>query len=438
MMDGFELARRGFRHRLSSYLIMTVLVAFIISGYLVVASYWKDVSQVSVGTAEPMDFPYLKTTVVYAYYSNPPVSPDEEVPPPRKYVPLFNETELGRIEDLAGVTGLSVALSQESFSRYGNRELLSIEPQAPLWGDIDLVEGRLPENPKEILVPAELRKSGLEIGSRLTLKKPQTVLPRQYAQDPIIKTVQDPEPISSVAVVGVYEPRNTLISGYVGYLTVNRVDSYPERDPRSVEMDWPVPNTIFLGLEDPSKARSILAVWKSLYRDLPGTEISIIPPPKTSWMSDLPSVLMHEATGAMAAPVYANTFNAFALGAIGVFASMFTAFLDRRRELGIMKTVGIDGSKTSFTIALEVSFTGVLGTALGIVLALAITGTESGLKGITGNPITIPLSVMFLGMLVTGFLLVSATYIPRAMAKQGTVMELLQGRSIPIFRKTQT
>jgi hypothetical protein len=436
MRDGLDLAWHGFRHKLVSYLIMTLLVAFTVAGYLIVASYWRDATLVSVATAEPLNFPYLKTTVVYAYYANPPISPDEEFPPPRKYAPLFNETELERIRNIRGVTSLSVALSQECFSRYGHHELLSIEPDAPLWSDIDLIEGRLPQTSGEILVPESLFLSGATIGTQMRLQKPATVFPRQYMKDPIIEDVPDPEPVTWELVVGVYRPKNPMISGYIGYLPVNRVDSFPTENPRSISMDWPVPNTIFLGLKDPDKASAVLIYWKSLYRDLPGTEVPIIPPPKTSWMPDLPSTLMELATGEIAAPVYTNTLNAFGLGSIGIFAAMFTSFLDRRRELGIMKTVGMDDGHTAATVSLEVVFAGILGTLLGITLALVTS--QGFLTGITGNFIRLPWDIVLMGLLVTSAILLAATYVPRAMARQGTVMELLHGRNIPIFRKRQT
>ncbi len=435
-MDGLDLARHGFRHRLVSYLIMTLLVAFTVAGYLVVGSYWRDATMVSVATAEPLDFPYLKTTVVYAYYTNPPMSPDEEFPPPRKYAPIFNEAELERIRDIGGVTGLSVALSQECFSKYGHQEILSIEPHAPLWNDIDLIQGRLPQGPGEILVPETLASSGAAIGTRIRLQKPAVILPKQYTQDPVIKDVPDPKPLSWELIVGVYRPRTTVISGYVGYLPVNRVDSFPTENPKSIVMDWPVPNAIFLGLKDPAKAPSVLVYWESLYRDFPGTEIPIIPPPKTSWMPDLPATLMQLATGEIATPVFTNTLHAFALGAIGIFASMFTTFLDRRRELGIMKTVGMDDGHTAVTVSLEVVFTGGLGTALGILMSFAIT--KGFLTGITGNFIEVPWDTVLMGIAVTSAVLLAATYVPRAMAKQGTVMELLHGRNIPIFRRRET
>jgi len=153
---------------------------------------------------------------------------------------------------------------------------------------------------------------------------------------------------------------------------------------------------------------------------------------KAEWLPTLAEDLMRGATGAVATPLFANTMNAFSLGAIGIFAAMFTSFLDRRKELGIMKTVGIDNNHTSGAVSMEVVFSGVLGTLLGIAAAQVIA--TYFLKGVSGNAIRIEAGAVLIGAAVSGVILLASTYIPRAMAKQGTVMELLYGRNIPIVR----
>jgi ABC-type antimicrobial peptide transport system permease subunit len=169
-----------------------------------------------------------------------------------------------------------------------------------------------------------------------------------------------------------------------------------------------------------------------MYRDFPGADPPLIPPVKVEWSPALPEVMVQIATGEVATPVFTNTATAFGLGAIGIFASMFLSFLDRRRDLGIMKTLGIDNRQTAWIVSVEVVFSGVLGTLLGIVTAAIITGYY--LKGISGHSIAIPWTAVVAGAGVSSLILYVATYVPRAMAHQGTVMELLYGRPIPIYR----
>lgn len=407
---------------------MALLVSFTVAGYLVVSSYWRDAAAVSIAAAEPLDFPYIKATTMFAYWTNPPTSPDEEFPPPRRYAPVYNDAHLREIASIRGVESLSVTLEQTAFSRFGNTPLLSIEPDAQLWQALVLVSGRLPQNPSEVIIPETFLS--VTVGETISVKVVETVMPRTYRVDGLLRFTADPQPLKELTIVGAYKPLS-MISGLVGYLPVNRVDSYPEANPREVKMDWPVPNTIFLHLTDPAMAGSVSSSWFGMYLDYPGAQPPLIPPQKVEWHPSLTEDLMRQAASQVATPVFSNTAQAFTLGAIGIFAAMFVSILDRRKELGIMKTVGIDNNNTAAAISLEVVLAGALGTVLGVLMAQA---AGHYLRGVSGNPIIIPVGSILGGAAVSTVILFAATYIPRAMAKQGTVMELLYGRAIPIVR----
>lgn len=433
MQDMMELSSRGFRQKLCTYLIMTVLVAFTVAGYLVVTSYWRDAAAVSTATAQPLDFPYAKATVLFAYWTNPPMTADEEFPPPRKYAPVWNDDHLGEIRKIPDILGLSVALEQNAFSRFGSGTLLSLEAGAPMWQDLDLISGSLPQNPSQVLVPSDFVDAGAKIGQELTVKVAEGIMPRLYRKDSTLVDSPDPAPLKRLTVTGVYEPASIMISGLIGYIPVNRVDDYPTTDPKKVTMDWPVPNTVFLHLANPARAGVVLSNWRGLYPEFPGADPPLIPPVKVEWTPDLPELMVLQAVREIATPVSTNTAGAFGLGAIGIFASMFVSFLDRRKDLGIMKTLGIDNSRTAATVSLETVFAGILGTVFGILAATAVT--RFYLKGVSGNLISIPWSVILAGGAVSSSILIAATYVPRMMARQGTVMELLHGRAIPIYRQ---
>ncbi len=431
MNDMIEIAQKGFRQKMGAYLVMTLLVAFTVAGYLVVSSYWRDATAVSTAAAEPLDFPYIKATTLFAYWTNPPMSRDEEFPPPRKYAPVFNDAHLREISQIPGVLDLSVAMEQTAFSKFGSTSLLSIEPGAPLWQALTVTSGRLPENTSEILVPEQFVAAGAKVGQVLKVKVAGSVMPKNYRVDSSLVEGVDPVPLKDLTVVGIYKSKS-MMSGLVSYLPVNRVSDYPQTNPGKVTMSWPVPNTIFLHLSDPAKAQSVSSSWFGMYRDYPGAEPPLIPPMKVEWTPTLPEDMVRTAAGEVATPLYANLVNAFSLGAIGIFASMFISFLDRRKELGIMKTVGIDNSHTAGAVSVEVVFSGALGTIAGILAAAGVTTFL--LKGVSGNAISIPIGAVVAGIVVSAGVLAGATYVPRAMARQGTVMELLYGRPIPIIR----
>ena len=56
------------------------------------------------------------------------------------------------------------------------------------------------------------------------------------------------------------------------------------------------------------------------------------------------------------------------------------------------------------------------------------------LHGISGNPLHISPGNLILGTVLSALILSGAAYVPRSMAKQGTVIELLHEKHIPIFR----
>lgn len=426
--DAMDLAKKGFRQKFGSYAIMTLLVAFTITGSLVLSAYLGDASKATQAMVEPLNFPYLKGTVTFAYFTNPPEDPETEFPAPAVYAPLFNDKELDRIRNLRDVQSLSIALSQDCFSKYGHKELLRIEEGAPLWDDIVLKAGRLPESDYEILVPEDMAEAGATIGSTLLIKKPERVIPKQTMGDRVVQDTPDPEVSVVVEVVGLYEPTSPVISGILGHLPVNRVEThpYPAKDPKVITMDWPVPNTIFLSLAKPSNSQTVASFWTWLY---PAT-YPYICPVKEFLHPNAPEALMFLATSQMTGPLFSNAANSFFLGGIGIFTAMFLSFLDRRRELGIMKTVGIDSRTTARTVSLEIVFTGVGGTVIGVLAAYAIAGQLEGVAG----ALNIPWTNVVSGMFVASLILVAATFVPRAMAVQGTVMELLNQRAIPIFR----
>ena len=76
-----------------------------------------------------------------------------------------------------------------------------------------------------------------------------------------------------------------------------------------------------------------------------------------------------------------STFTAFLAGiagislfvaAITILNNMYTAVMERRREIGTMKALGMDSSQVLITFSIEAGILGLLGGALGITIGLAI------------------------------------------------------------------
>ncbi|MDP7080103.1 MAG: ABC transporter permease [Candidatus Undinarchaeales archaeon] len=76
-----------------------------------------------------------------------------------------------------------------------------------------------------------------------------------------------------------------------------------------------------------------------------------------------------------------STFTAFLAGiagislfvaAITILNNMYTAVMERRREIGTMKALGMDSSQVLITFSIEAGILGLLGGALGIAIGLGI------------------------------------------------------------------
>ena len=171
--------------------------------------------------------------------------------------------------------------------------------------------------------------------------------------------------------------------------------------------------------------------WTNLYPEMPEAPFPMNPPVKVQWGPDLPENLMRMATSEVATPLFVNTMNAFSLGAIGIFASMFMSFLDRRKELGIMKTVGIDNART-------------VGCEHEVILRSARHDSRDHRRNCNNNLLYhrnlgerrhYPLRNTGDRRVLAGAILSRSDICTNAMARQGTVMELLYERSIPLVRK---
>ena len=76
-----------------------------------------------------------------------------------------------------------------------------------------------------------------------------------------------------------------------------------------------------------------------------------------------------------------DTFSAFLAGigsislfvaAITILNNMYTAVMERRREIGTMKSLGMDSSQVLVSFSIEAAVLGLLGGVLGVALGLTI------------------------------------------------------------------
>ena len=111
------------------------------------------------------------------------------------------------------------------------------------------------------------------------------------------------------------------------------------------------------------------------------------------------------------------------VGSLGIMNSMYTAVLERRKEIGIMKSIGATNTMIRFLFLIESGIIGLIGSFLGVLVGVTIAkliqffATASGLFALN-----IPLNPWILGMgllfgLVVGMI---SGYLP---AKQASLLQ---------------
>ncbi len=117
------------------------------------------------------------------------------------------------------------------------------------------------------------------------------------------------------------------------------------------------------------------------------------------------------------------------VGAIGIINTMFTAVLERRREIGIMKSIGGRNRDIFALFLVESGLIGTVGGAIGILLGeLAVLGGIQGLESVLGTVIEPQTNfILIIGALIASFLLgAAAGVIPALQAAKMNPVDALR------------
>ena len=109
---------------------------------------------------------------------------------------------------------------------------------------------------------------------------------------------------------------------------------------------------------------------------------------------------------------------------IGIFTLMLLAFLDRRRDLAVMKTLGLTSGQVALLMYLEVAVLGALGLGLGLLL---LAGGIGPLRAYSGGDYRLSAWIVASGAALSLLALVVSVWLPIAMARLATVANLLGG-----------
>ncbi len=116
---------------------------------------------------------------------------------------------------------------------------------------------------------------------------------------------------------------------------------------------------------------------------------------------------------------------------LGVGTFNLLSFMDGRRELALLKSMGLRPGEMGGLFVIESLLTGLLGIGAGLI-------TVSVLDGWTMLPIEVTWPLIGRMTFLCFLAFAAATAAPFILAKKGSVNELLFGRPIPLIRRTVT
>jgi hypothetical protein len=193
----------------------------------------------------------------------------------------------------------------------------------------------------------------------------------------------------------------------------------------------PRPNALLVWTRTPAAARSLATVLELEY-GAPGR-------PYTQRMDDA-YVLVASTPAAFGGQVLAQTYmpGVSALGlvfifcGIGLFCITSLSFMDRRRDLAILKTVGLESRGLVALLLIEQGLIAVSGVGLGTLLALSLLAKLGDLfPGSASLSAVTVLKGAFVGAAVLG----AAVILPAALAKAATVNQLLYNLPVSLYRQ---
>lgn len=179
-----------------------------------------------------------------------------------------------------------------------------------------------------------------------------------------------------------------------------------------------------------------------------GPELSLFNPNPSNiqqfskWLSGVgPSVkVLNAASIISAARQIANgTFSSggqavgllFLFMALGVGTFSLLSYMDSRRELAILKSMGLRPHEVGLLFIME----GALTATLGYLLALCISWLVARYSSL---PVTVTTPIMLRVLLYALVAFVMATAIPYTLARSASVNELMLNRPVPLFRSKVT
>lgn len=282
---------------------------------------------------------------------------------------------------------------------------------ATLAGLGPVTEG-VPARVGECLLPQSYRDgySGVRIGDSLELSA--AVLPGRRTP---------PRLPERFAVAGFYEPADDWLSCPV--LIVSEQQFAAAGRPTVLFMWCAHPESFLQRLtkwvEDRFTPAEVTGVYLAQRATLP---LVLRSDTAQVWGRDLQRAIYFPAGEAM--------FLLYVFFAVGLFALMLLSFLDRRRQLAVMKTLGLTSTQIALLLYLEVTVVGLLGLVFG---GAAAAGLLAVARHAAGQDLRLSWWIMLSGSAFSALSLGLSVWFPIGLARLATVANLLGGQPFHPF-----
>lgn len=425
LREAARIAARNLVHRKLSNLLLVLLIGLSVLSYLVTSLFAAGtrgglVSRVDLGLARAL----LVRLQSWAYLQTSFLDDPRTVEVPRvetEFRSLVTDEPEGELDNMrrhAGVEQVWLARLVTLQLPWGTDDLLSVQATAPVVAGVQFVSGGPPAAVHEIAVPEAIAQlAGLKVGS------------------PVPYLATDPQTAAHsggmLAVSGIFRPGLFFHRGALGWLPpsypLQYVTDISAHNPRV--LDNFEPNCYLVQLAATTRVRDFVAwMTETWYQDSRGRwHIQPRYPVLSVWSDEVANEFLDQGLAAGTVELSGIIGLSLVFVGVGAMTILLLTFMERRREVAIMKAVGLTGGNIAAIFALEVSYVAFLGMAVGLVLSAAIV------QGWLGAPVSPALALR--SAAVTAGVLYLSSMLPVAMARSATVAELLSGqRVIAVFR----
>ena len=352
------------------------LVAGSFSLFVLYSSMLSVSAQIGVAQTNAINLPYDLMVLVE---DGAPILPEPDLP-----IPRFRREILEIGEE-------AVAIS--AFTPMGKQEILGIQPDSYFYNkNAEVIQGQWLKKSGDLVLPNELaQRYQIQVGDKIPV---YTV----FSEGLQLK--------AEFTLVGIFEPDYQLAQPLILKQDALQLMLRPQANRFMIEYDR-------------SEAELIhLVEWmKTAY------------PKGTFLYSTVTYEMANNVLKQIFQPGQWLLVLIFMFMGIGVLTVSLITFLERRRELAVMKSIGVSNVQIVYALALEQGTAGVIGVLTGVLIVFQLGQQISWFSQVTMSDLYL---YMGQGALFTLIVLVAGISFPTILAKVATVNQLLFARNIPI------